>query len=103
MDILLEIKRAETPFYTRIRNVALAIIHFDLPFWCPWGVFLRAVRLSILSVIATFGKLMAIPCYGPIFKSYCVSCGRNLYLELVPSVSGHVKSLSQIMCTSLVL
>ena len=26
-----------------------------------------------------------------LFKTYCVSCGRKLYLELVPSISGPVK------------
>jgi acetyltransferase-like isoleucine patch superfamily enzyme len=91
MGIALKIKRAETPFYAWLKRLALSIIHFDLPFWRPWGLFLRAVRLSTHSVIAILRKLMAIVCYGPIFKSYCVSCGRNLYIELVPTVSGPVQ------------
>jgi carbonic anhydrase/acetyltransferase-like protein (isoleucine patch superfamily) len=91
MNVLLKIKRAETPFYARLKQFALAVIHFDLPFWRPWGLFLRAVYLSFHFIIAAFRKLIAILFYGPIFKSYCVSCGRNLYLELVPSVGGHVK------------
>jgi acetyltransferase-like isoleucine patch superfamily enzyme len=91
MGIALKIKRAETPFYRRLKRLALSIIHFDLPFWRPWGLFLRAVRLSIRFIIAALRKFVAVVFYGPIFKSCCVSCGRNLYLELVPAISGPVQ------------
>ena len=42
MGIALKIKRAETPFYAGLKRLALSLIHFDLPFWRPWGLFLRA-------------------------------------------------------------
>jgi len=38
-----------------------------------------------------FRRFLAVAFYGPIFKSNCVSSGRNLYLELVPSIAGPVK------------
>ena len=71
--------------------MARAVIQFDLPFWRPWGVFLRATYLSAKMTARIFRWLLAVVYYGPIFKSYCVSCGRNLYLELVPSIAGPVK------------
>ena len=91
MGIALKIKRAETPFYAGLKRLALSIIHFDLPFWRPWGLFLRAVYVSMKSIIQVFRRLIAVTYHAPIFKSYCVFCGRNLYLELVPSISGPVQ------------
>ncbi len=91
MGIALKIKRAETPFYAGLKRLARSLIHFDLPFWRPWGLFLRTIYVSAKVIIGGFRRLVAIVYYGPIFKSYCVSCGRNLYLELVPSIRGPVK------------
>jgi acetyltransferase-like isoleucine patch superfamily enzyme len=91
MSLILKIKRAETPFYASLKRLAKTLIHFDLPFWRPWGMFLRTIYLSTKFIIAGFRRLVAIVYYGPIFKSRCVTCGRNLYLELVPSINGPVR------------
>jgi acetyltransferase-like isoleucine patch superfamily enzyme len=91
MSLVLKIKRAETPFYASLKRIAKTLIHFDLPFWRPWGRFLNAIYICAKFVIAGLRRLIAILYYGPIFKSRCVSCGRNLYLELVPSISGPVQ------------
>jgi acetyltransferase-like isoleucine patch superfamily enzyme len=91
MSLVLKIKRAETPFYASLKRFVKSLIHFDLPFWRPWGMLLAAVYVSTKFIIAGFRKLIAIIYYGPIFKSRCVSCGRNLYLELVPAISGPVQ------------
>jgi len=71
--------------------MAREVIHFDLPHWHPWGLFLRAIHVSLRTCVDAFRRLRAVLYYGPIFKSYCVSCGRNLYLELIPSIGGPVK------------
>jgi acetyltransferase-like isoleucine patch superfamily enzyme len=91
MDFVLKIKRAETPFYAALKRIAWSSIYFDLPFWRPWGLFLRQIYVSQRFVVEAFRRLLVIVYYGPVFKSYCVSCGRNLYLESVPSVSGPVQ------------
>jgi acetyltransferase-like isoleucine patch superfamily enzyme len=91
MGIVLKIKRAETPFYAALKQTAKSLIRFDLPFWRPWGLLMRAIFISINFTIHFSRKVLAVVYYSPIFKSYCVSCGRNLYLELVPSISGPVK------------
>jgi acetyltransferase-like isoleucine patch superfamily enzyme len=91
MSLVLKIKRAETPFYASLKRLAKMLIHFDLPFWRPWGLFLSSIYISTKFIVAGFRKLIAIVYYVPIFKSRCVSCGRNLYLELVPYVSGPVQ------------
>jgi acetyltransferase-like isoleucine patch superfamily enzyme len=91
MGIVLNIKRAETPFYAALKRMARSVIHFDLPYWHPWGVFLRGTYVSAKTVVRAFRWLLAVVYYGPIFKSYCVSCGRNLCLERVPSICGPVK------------
>jgi acetyltransferase-like isoleucine patch superfamily enzyme len=91
MGIVLNIKRAETPFYAALKRMARAVIRLDLPYWRPWGVFLRGTYVSAKMAAGAFRWLLAVIYYGPIFKSYCVSCGRNLCLELVPAVCGPVK------------
>jgi acetyltransferase-like isoleucine patch superfamily enzyme len=91
MDFVLKIKRAETPFYAALKRIGWSLIYFDLPFWRPWGVFLRRIYVSQKLIVEAFRRLLAVVYYGPVFKSYCVSCGRNLYLELVPSIQGPVK------------
>jgi acetyltransferase-like isoleucine patch superfamily enzyme len=91
MGLVLKIKRAETPFYASLKRLAKMLIHLDLPFWRPWGLFLNAIYVSTRLIIGGVRRLIAIVYYGPIFKNRCVSCGRNLYLELVPSISGPVQ------------
>jgi acetyltransferase-like isoleucine patch superfamily enzyme len=91
MGIVLKIKRAETPFYAALKQTARSLIGFDLPFWRPWGLLLRATYISLKFTIEFLRRLLAVVYYGPVFKSYCVSCGRNLHLELVPAISGPVK------------
>jgi hypothetical protein len=88
MRIVLKIKRAETPFHTAPKRFALSIIHFDLPFRRWWGVFLWAKYVSVDFVLGCFRRLIAVAYYGPLFKSHWVSYGGNLYLELVPVISG---------------
>lgn len=104
MGIVLNIKRAETPFYAGVKKSAKAVIGFNLPFWRPWGLFLRVTYVSLQFTKEFFRRILAITYYGPIFRSYCVSCGRNLYLELVPSVGGPVKiTIGDDVCISGVL
>jgi acetyltransferase-like isoleucine patch superfamily enzyme len=91
MDFVVKIKRAETPFYAALKRVGWELVYFDLPFWRPWGLFLRWTYVSQKFVLEALRRVLAVAYYGPIFKSYCVSCGRNLYLELVPSIGGPVK------------
>jgi carbonic anhydrase/acetyltransferase-like protein (isoleucine patch superfamily) len=52
---------------------------------------LRGTYVSLKFAKDFFRRILAITFYGPVFRSYCVSCGRNLYLELVPAISGPVK------------
>ncbi len=91
MGIVLKIKRAETPFYAALKRTAKSAIGFNLPYWRPWGLFLRATYDSLKLTIEFVRRFLAIVYFSPVFKSYCVSCGKNLYLELVPAVSGPVK------------
>jgi acetyltransferase-like isoleucine patch superfamily enzyme len=91
MGFVLNVKRAETPFYAALKRMAKAVIHFDLPSWRPWGLFLRGVYAFQGTVNEAFRRFRVVVCYGPVFKSYCAFCGRNLYIELVPAISGPVK------------
>jgi acetyltransferase-like isoleucine patch superfamily enzyme len=91
MGIVLKIKRAETPFYAGLKQTAKSVMHFDLPFWRPWGLFMRTIYASLNVARQCVRKFFAVVFYSPIFKSFCASCGRNLYLEMVPAISGSVK------------
>ncbi len=91
MGIVLKIKRAETPFYASMKPFAKTLIHFDLPFWRPRGMFLREMHVSVKFIIGCLRRLLAVVYYGPILENHWVWCGRNLYHELVPAISGPVQ------------
>jgi acetyltransferase-like isoleucine patch superfamily enzyme len=101
MSLVLNVKRAETPLYRHVKAVAKIILHFNLPlprFAC------RALRVWHETVALSREALRRvwIACYRvPVFKAYCQHAGRNLYLELIPSISGAVTiSIGDDVCIS---
>lgn len=88
---ILKIKRAETPYYARLKRVGKLILTFQLP--VP-----RALD-SIYSLIHTLQALnfetderISVACFRyPVLRTKCISIGKRLQMERLPSISGPVK------------
>jgi acetyltransferase-like isoleucine patch superfamily enzyme len=88
-NFVLRLRRAETPFYARLKRIATAVCYLHIPvpgFLHPvcrivyrlhWGVWFLVRRL-----IASFYVT-------PIFRGRCESSGRGLSVWLMPHVIGH--------------
>ena len=87
---LLKVRRAETPFYARLKRFILALMVLEVPtprFMMPVFSFLYHGRLFI----RRFFRRIWVPIFRmPLFKSQCVSVGRRVYLERIPLISGNV-------------
>ncbi|MBJ6727100.1 DapH/DapD/GlmU-related protein [Geomesophilobacter sediminis] len=88
-DIVLKIRRRETPFYNRLYLWGRALRRFEVPVFRPvYRMFQgeRALRHIVLS------NLFRIFYHTPLFKLRCGSVGKGLYLiGGQPLVMGHLK------------
>jgi acetyltransferase-like isoleucine patch superfamily enzyme len=90
--LLLKIKRGETPLYRAIRRVAKAIILPSAP-RVP-GFLKPALRLLYefhYLVIIFFRMLLNVFYRNPLFQSRCATFGKNVSVDDLPFVSGHVE------------
>lgn len=90
-DLIQKIKRAETPLYARLKRVGRATLTFQIPiprFLDPLYktiLFLRYARYEI-------GEKLSVAFFRyPIMRTMCVSIGKRLRMEHVPSLSGNPK------------
>ena len=91
-DFILKVKRGKGPFYRTLHSVAKGIVQPRNP---------RIPRLlkpplrllyEFHFLVIIFGRLLAGLLYrNPLFQSRCASVGKNLCLEGLPYVSGHVE------------
>lgn len=88
MSLVLKIKRAETPFYAGIKRIAKGFTTFEIPGVAVLGPVLRLISFVGSSAVAGGRRILVVIYRAPLFRSRCVSVGRNLYLEQSPSVSG---------------
>lgn len=91
MSFALKVRRAETPFYAALKRLAKALLIFEIPGFGILVPVLRAIAFTKAVILQTARRLLVVFYRAPLFRSYCVSVGRNLYLELVPSISGHTR------------
>ena len=90
--LILKIKRGETPFYRRLRSIARAVTRphaARLP-----GILkppFRALYQLHFLAIQTFRLLIAVCYRHPLFQARCASFGKNVTLEGLPFVEGHVE------------
>src|SRR5580704_2678099 len=91
MSIALKIRRAETPFYAGLKRLAKRFLTFEIPAMVIFVPVLRAV--AALHKVAAAGRQRFVVAFyrAPLFRSYCVTVGRNLYLELLPSATSHTR------------
>ena len=90
-DFILKIKRAETPFYARLKVTGQAVLTLQLPI----PRFLDPVYKIILYFrylrYETSEKLSVAFFRAPVMRMLCVSIGRRLRVEQIPGISGSPK------------
>ena len=88
-NLLLKIRRRETPFYDRLFRVAKAARGFEIfPLW-PFFHLLSFERSVRLKLIKTCSRIFY---YTPIFKLRCKHIGKRFYLTGgIPLVIGHLR------------
>ena len=91
MSFALKVRRAETPFYGGLKRLAKALLTFEIPGAGVFVPLLRMIAGTKFVLTNVIRRLLVVFYRAPLFRSYCVSVGRNLYLELVPSISGHTR------------
>jgi carbonic anhydrase/acetyltransferase-like protein (isoleucine patch superfamily) len=90
-DFILRVKRAETPFYARLKSTARRALRSRVPLPLPWIWFIIGVQRSREVWSLVWMRICVMLYREPLFRRRCVSVGENLQLELLPSVSGHVR------------
>ena len=87
-DHILKIKRAETPFYARLKNIGKAVLAFRLPIpraldpIYKFIIYLHYLRYEI-------GERLSVAFFRyPVLRARCASVGKRLRMERVPDISG---------------
>jgi acetyltransferase-like isoleucine patch superfamily enzyme len=90
-DFILNIKRAETPFYARLKRIAKAILTFQLPIPRALDPVYRFIS-HLRYVKYEFVEKICVALYRyPVLRSVCASVGERLRMEQVPSIAGPAK------------
>jgi acetyltransferase-like isoleucine patch superfamily enzyme len=90
-NFILKIKRAETPFYARLKQFGRAVLYLQLPiprFLDPVYkviLYFRYLRYEIAE------KLSVAFFRYPVTRMLCVSVGKRFRMERIPSISGNPK------------
>ena len=88
---VLKLKRAETPFYARLKRFGKAVLSFQLPMPRALDPIYSLIHyLSSLSFEAE--EKLRVACFGfPILRVMCVSIGKRLEMERPLYITGPVK------------
>jgi serine acetyltransferase len=86
-----KIKRAEVPGHAYLRNFRKSLLAFHLPI--PRALDSILLLIHYLNTASReIDERVAVACFGfPLFRAMCVSIGKRLQMEVVPSVSGSVR------------
>lgn len=90
-SFILKIRRAETPFYARLKRVYKAILTFQMPIPRILDPIFSLIRfLQILKY--EIDQKVSVACLGfPILRTMCISIGERLEMEGFPYITGPVK------------
>jgi acetyltransferase-like isoleucine patch superfamily enzyme len=88
---ILKIRRGETPFYRRLRNLAREVRSSTLPLPRFLHPALRICFHVQQEVLEAGRWLFSYFCREPLFRGRCVSVGKRFHLERMPYVVGHTK------------
>jgi acetyltransferase-like isoleucine patch superfamily enzyme len=90
-SFLLKVRRGETPFYKRLRNLAIAVRDIRLP--TP-GIVLPLIRLVFLTYHGMFRITQGFLSFfirEPMFRSRCVTFGKHVRVSRLPFIVGQPK------------
>jgi acetyltransferase-like isoleucine patch superfamily enzyme len=90
-QFVLRVKRAETPFYAKLKRMVQSAQRYRLPLPLPWIWLIEGIHWARGMWGLVWMRLCVMLYREPLFRRRCASVGENLYLELLPSVSGHVR------------
>ena len=90
-SFILKIKRAETPFYARLKRAGKAVLTFQFPLPRVLDrVYLIIQYLLVLKYHAE--ERINVVCFGfPTLRARCVSVGKRLQMESPPYITGSVE------------
>jgi serine acetyltransferase len=90
-SFMLKIRRAETPFYARLKRVGKAILTFQIPVPRAFDPIYSFIRFLQLLKYETEQRIN-VACLGyPMLRTMCVSIGKRLEMESLPYITGPVK------------
>lgn len=84
-------RRAETPFYAGLKTFAGQATRFRLPLPPPWVWFIEGLHRFRRMLSIAWLRVCVMLYREPLFRRRCVSAGKDLYLELLPSIAGHAR------------
>lgn len=88
---ILKIRRAETPFYARLKRVGKAVLTFHIPIPRALDPIYSVIRFLQILKYETEERITA-ACFGfPVLRSLCASIGERLQMEGFPHITGPVK------------
>ena len=89
-QLILKIKRGDSPFYRFIRQTANTLLHNSMPVPKPLQPVFRLAYGAHFGVRYGMRWLLAFFYRGPLFQSLCASVGKNLHVWLLPVVRGRI-------------
>jgi acetyltransferase-like isoleucine patch superfamily enzyme len=90
-QISLRIRRAETPFYRRVKRLARSVLTFRLPVPAPWVWLMVGLNGTLRFCELAWMRIQVSLYAEPLLRRRCESVGNNLYMERLPSISGHLR------------
>ena len=89
MNLILKIKKAETPFHALIKKVLLSLYKMNIPVNRALFRILYGIRIIVINIFKIIkNKLWDVP----VFKSICKEYGNNLILyHGIPHINGDVE------------
>ena len=90
--LILEIKRAETPFFRFLKSLARFLVRPRAPRIPGWlKPLLRIVYELHFLVVRVCRLLITVLYRSPVFQARCASVGKNVTIDGLPFVTGHVE------------
>ncbi len=88
-NLLLKIRRAETPAYARLKRVAVTLLRVHLPIPRSSKPLLRAMYTFHWSVARAYRRFCVLLYAEPLFRGRCDRVGERLFLWVLPDIRGH--------------